>query len=386
MKIIKWVTQYDVVASDEARIYGLSSKDKTDYICSALIKNGWNIEIISAAITGREKGYYRKKNIIISTGITLNQFATFGAKTKMGKALSKMYSVFQLFNYLLFNLKKGETIILSHSLISAMPVLLAKKIKKFVLILDFGEEYNKVKKGNILYQWAEPRLIKCADKFIFGNDLMANLYGIEPENYIVVYGQYINSSNTKKKKKKTTDNKIHLVYAGIISESEKSAFRAIELGRYLDNNYVIHILGEIGKGSEVFFHSCIEKVNKMNNCIVIYEGVKTGNDYIDQMLQYDIGLNLRLIDEKYNNFSFPSKILSYLNVGLRVVSSKINSVMISEVSSLIYYFKENTPNSIVETIRDIDLNEPYDPISKLEKMDKALVNNINYLILSNNSQ
>jgi hypothetical protein len=383
VKKIKWITQYDVIDSNEARICGLSSKNKMDYICSALIKNGWNIEIISPAITSHEKGYYRKKNKIINTRIQLNLFATFGATSKIGKALSKIYAVIQLFNFLVFNLKKGETIILSHSLISATPVYFAKKIKKFNLILDFGEEYCKVKKGNIIYQWVEPKLIKCADKFIFGNDLMGNLYGINPKNYTVVYGQYLNDSIISEKKKNRKDNKIHLVYAGIICESEKSAFRAIELANYLDDNYVLHILGKIEQESEKKFYTCIEKINNCSGCKVIFEGVKMGDEYINQMLQYDIGLNLRAVDEKYIDFAFPSKILSYLNVGLRVVSSRIKCVEASEVSSLLYYFDDNNPSCIAKTIRNIDINEPYNPLIKLDKMDKSLRDNIDSLILGN---
>ena len=57
-----------------------------------------------------------------------------------------------------------------------MPVYLAKKIRKFQLLLDFGEEYNKVKKGNKIYQYFEPNLIQAADKFIFSNDLLTHAY------------------------------------------------------------------------------------------------------------------------------------------------------------------------------------------------------------------
>lgn len=381
-KSIKWITTYDVETNNEGRYYSLSSKNKTDYIIDVMVRNGWNIEIISPSITMHEKGYYRKSQRSINKNIKLTLFNTFGAKSKLGRAMSKIFSATQLFCYLFFKVKRNELIIIGHTLMFAAPVYLAKKIKNFKLILDFGEEYNMVKKGNRIYQWAEPKLIQNTNKFIFGNDFMGDIYGISPINYIVVYGQYQNNIRAKKI---ILDNKIHLVYSGIISESEKSAFKAIELAKYLDKKYTIHILGKIDNLAEEHFYSLIEEVNSINDsCRVIYEGVKNGEEYVKQMIQYDIGLNLRSVDEYYIDFAFPSKVISYLNAGLRVVSSKIKCVEQSDIGILLDYYEDDNPNCISEVIRGIDLQSPFYCSDKLKELDSKLSISIESLIINNN--
>lgn len=367
MKTLKWITWYDTFDSTEERLCGLSSLTLCDYKISLLTRQGYHVDIISPSITQRHWKFYRGKKKILTPNVRLKLFFTFGLTGKVGFFISKLFSTVQLFTYLLFNVKKGETIVVVHSLIFCMPVYLAKKIKKFQLLLDFGEEYNKVKKGNKMYQYFEPKLIKAADKFIFSNDLLSEAYGVDPNKAVVIYGQYI-YHNEEIIKKKLADDKIHIVYAGLISSEDNSVYKAIKLADYLDESYCIHILGEVPESEKKKFYSLVEK--RRDGCQVIYEGVKKGKEFFEVLYQYQIGLNLRDPQAGYIDFAFPSKCLTYLCAGLHVVSSNIKCVRNSEVGNLIHFYRENDLSTIAQTVKEIDLNEKYDPNLQLAMLDQ----------------
>ena len=381
MKRIKYITKYDLDNSKDGRVYNLSTKNLDDYIFSALKKEGWKIDVISPTISGNDSGYYPKQIKHIGDSIKILLFRTFGGKTKLTKSFSKLLSMSDLLIFLLLKAKKDEPIIVRHSLIFTLPVYISKKIKGYKLILNFGEEYNKVRKGNIIYQWLEPKVIKSAEKFIFSNDMMGESYNVEPYNYTVLYGQY--SIDRELKYFNKINDKIHLVYAGIISKEEKSAFRAIELANFLNSNYVIHILGKVEHSSREDFFLEVERANKKNGgCKIIYEGLKSGMEYINEMEKYDIGLNFRDVDAGYIDFAFPSKVLSYLNLGLRVVTSEIKCLKKSQVSDLLYYCNEKNMKQAAEVIKKIDLSNEYNPSTRLKRLDEEFRKSIKCNILS----
>ena len=126
MKTLKWIIQYDTLDSDEERICGLSSLTLCDYKISLLTRQGYRVDIISPSITQKKWKFFSRKTKILNSN--------FGLTGKFGLFVSKMVSMVQLFIYLLLNVKKNETIVVSHSLIFCMPVYLAKKIRKFQLL------------------------------------------------------------------------------------------------------------------------------------------------------------------------------------------------------------------------------------------------------------
>lgn len=377
MKALKWIIQYDTLDSDEERICGLSSLTLCDYKISLLTRQEYRVDIISPSITQKKWKFFSRKTKILNSNVRLILFSTFGLTGKFGLFVSKMVSMVQLFIYLLLNVKKNEIIVVSHSLIFCMPVYLAKKIRKFQLLLDFGEEYNKVKKGNKIYQYFEPKLIKAADKFIFSNNLLTKAYGVERDKAVVIYGQYIRASETNIKDK-IADNRTHVVYAGIISSDEGSVYRAIELANYLDENFCIHILGEVPKHEEKKFYSLIER--SLGGCQVIYEGVKKGKEFFDTLSQYHIGLNLRDSKAEYIDFAFPSKCLTYLSAGIHVVSSDIKCVRKSKVGNLIHFYTKNSLEDVAQTIKQVDLNSEYKPNEQLVALDQEAAEKLALLL------
>jgi len=93
---------------------------------------------------------------------------------------------------------------------------------------------------------------------------------------------------------------------------------------------------------------------------VTYEGVLSGDDYIRFLQRCDIGLSTQNPEAEFNDTSFPSKILSYLSNGLRVVTVKIPVVEMSAIGDLCTYYEKQDPKEIADAIlyagreRDVD--------------------------------
>ena len=79
---------------------------------------------------------------------------------------------------------------------------------------------------------------------------------------------------------------------------------------------------------------------------------------------------------KFNDTSFPSKILSYLANGLQVVTVKIPVVEISGVGDLCTYYEKQNPEDIAEAIvlaskkRNVDCRKRIDELAK--KFEKEI--------------
>ena len=61
----------------------------------------------------------------------------------------------------------------------------------------------------------------------------------------------------------------------------------------------------------------------------------------------------------FNATSFPSKILSYLANGLRVVSIRIPAIEKSDIADKIYFYDKQTPYDIAKAIECVDTTDDY---------------------------
>lgn len=128
-----------------------------DYISSSIVKAGYNVQIISPSWTANTEGWYDKRTSDLRDGITLTLGSTFGARIKIMKLFRIAWSWIWLFFYLVINVKRGEKIIVYHSLMIDFPIYFAKLLKGFKLILEIEEEYCVVIKQPVLFEWLEKR-------------------------------------------------------------------------------------------------------------------------------------------------------------------------------------------------------------------------------------
>lgn len=239
-------------------------------------------------------------------------------------------------------------------------------MRKIELLLDVAEIYSDVGTPKPTLTTAEKCLLSSADKYIFSTELLAER--VKPAApHIVMYGNYKTYNRTLQKKSAET---IHLLYAGIIDSHKAGAFNAIEACSHLTEQYQIHI---IGFGEAEKLQQRISELNSKSACKVFFDGVKNGQDFIEYGQACDIGLSTQNSYGDYVQSSFPSKILTYLSLGLRVVSCEIAGVKQSKIGHLLTYYQEDDPQAIAKAIQSIDLSEDYDSQAVLQKLDADFV-------------
>jgi len=375
MKEIKYIAYYDTLDNKkENRNYVLAATNKMDYIISTLNKVGFKVRVISASATKNKRGY-KGKLIKLDNGNYLKLFRTF----RWGNKLNRIISIFSmrlfLFFYLIINIKKNENVFVYHSLGYISLINLVKKIKKFNLILEIEEIYADVI-GCERARKKEYKLFNQASAFIFPTELLNEKLNKKNKPYVIVYGTY---QTEESRKCRFNDGKIHCVYAGTFDPRKGGAFAAAA-AEFLDERYHIHILGFGTEKDKCDLLKTINEISTKTNCGITFDGLLSGEDYIRFIQSCDIGLSTQTPDADYNDTSFPSKVLSYMANGLRVVSIRIKTLEISELNNFLYYYDKNTPEAIAEAIKNLNINDAYSSREVLEKLDKKFTENVNDLL------
>ncbi|KQL33595.1 glycosyltransferase [Psychrobacillus sp. FJAT-21963] len=376
-KKIKYIGYYDTNAnSREQRGYSIAATNKMNYICNVLNKNGFKVLIVSPSKT-TSNNFYRGKKIKINNDTDLKLFPTFPRGNKLQKLLSHIIGDLMLFWYLITKIRKDETILVYHSLGLRNIVRISKRIKGFKVILEVEEIYQDVVSCSKITKWNEYKTIESADKYIFSTELLNEKVNSTNKTFSILYGTYQEEVDYKFR---FGDNKIHVVYAGTFDPRKGGAYAAVAAAEYLPENYHIHI---IGFGSKIQTKNIQEKIvdeSMKSSATITYDGLLEGDEYIQFLQKCHIGLSTQIPGEKYNETSFPSKILSYMSNGLRVVSARIKVVERATLGEEIYYYDEQNPKSIAEAILSIDLNDSYDSKKIIRKLDNDFVKNIKELL------
>ena len=164
------------------------------------------------------------------------------------------------------------------------------------------------------------------------------------------------------------DGKIHIVYAGTF-DPRKGGATAAAAAEWLPENYHVHILGFGSDEDTELIKKQINETNVKAKATVTYDGLLSGEEYIQFMQKCQIGLSTQNPNAAFNDTSFPSKILSYMANGLRVVTVRIPAIESSAVGQDVYYYDEQTPQAIAEAVMKIDLNDGYDGRKRIEELD-----------------
>lgn len=371
---MKYLCYYDK-NFDEGRNYALAATTKIDYIAKAINELGEDVELISAS-TISSKGHFAKRTEILGSGIKLKLFRAYKWGNVFQKIWATIYFKLAIFFYLLFNVKKGEKIIAYHSLAYMREIKLAKAIKKFNLILEVEEIYGDViNKDNITEN--ELKFFNKADAYIFPTELLNDKVNKNNKPHVINHGTY----NVEKQiSNKFDDGKIHCVYAGTFDVRKGGALFAIKSAKFLSEKYHLHVLGFGNTDDTNLVKKTIEEVNSLGKCTVTFDGLKSGEEYIKFIQSCHIGLSTQNPNAKFNDTSFPSKVLSYMANGLRVVSIKIKALETSGVHELLYYYNEDNPEEIAKAIQSVKVLDNYDSRVKISELDKQFKQDIKKLL------
>jgi len=373
---MKYICYYDIDEREE-RNYVLSAKNKIDYIVKSLENiTDEKIEIISAAST-KGKHYCGSRKEKISEKVSLTLFRTYGRKNKITKLLDFILIRMALFFYLLSHVEKNDKIIVYHSLSYCNAIALAKKIKKFYLICEYEELYSDVS-GNRRQKKKELWFSSLADAFIFPTQLLDSTININHKPSVIVHGTY--QVETNRNVRVFDKEHIHCIYAGTFDPRKGGCAAAATAAMFLPANYHIHIIGFGSKQDTDNIRKLISEISQKSKAKVTYDGLKSGEEYIQFLQSCDIGLSTQNPDATFNATSFPSKILSYLANGLHVVSIRIPAIEKSAVGDMLFYYEQQTPEEIAKAILSVNLQEIYDSREKIQELNIQFRNDLHTML------
>jgi len=255
-------------------------------------------------------------------------------------------------------------------------MMILKKVKNVRIVLELEEIYQDVQKLSAREIKNENKLIELADAFLFPSNLLNSKFNVLNKPFTIIYGTYCVG---KKYPKRFEDGRIHIVYSGTL-DPRKGGALAAAAAEFLDEHYHIHILGFGSKNEKKLLENTIEETRSRSSCVLSFDGELRGEEYTSFLQRCDIGLSTQNPEALFNDTSFPSKILSYLANGLRVVSIKIPAIEETPFSNLIEFYNTNTPEVIAQTIKHIDCSAQYNSREMIRYMDLNFRNDLMKLL------
>lgn len=341
-----------------------SAITKGKYVASALASCSSEVEIVSLAYPtkdSQDEVYYQ-----VSENVICHLFKGKYSNNRIIRYLNhKLYDK-KIRKYLKQNVKKDDIIVVYHSLANMKLVKYIKKNITDKIVYEVEEIYGDVINDEKT-KTKELKAFKNASSYIFSNDYLNSIINTKQLPYVTCYGTYEIPTLYKEA---FNDNLIHCLYAGTLAQN-KGALNAINVAKYLPNNYLIHILGF---GSEKDIADIKNAVNEVNNSYgttkVIYEGLKLNEEYLKFIQKCQIGLCTQNIDADFNTTSFPSKILSYMSNGLEVVGVNIAAIKNSKVGQYIQFYNVPDEKEIANAILNINLNNKTNNVDVVKELDK----------------
>jgi len=358
-----------------------SGLTKMNYILSCLEKCDFDITIFSPAETKDNLiSHYCSHVVSINKKTNLIYIDTFGCPNLIFKILSRLWTFMQIIHYLFFYVKKDDVVLIYHTWMYRWPLRIVLFFRKLNLYFEVEEIFNAAWKNSDKAIRNEISYLKGAKGYILVNDMMKeNLSITKPTT--VCYGSYI-SNNTAISK--ASAEIIHIVYAGVIEGKESDIFLAIDILKYLPKNYCLDILGYGTTENILEMSAEIDNVNvSLSRVAVIYHGCLSGEEYYSFLAKSHIGLCSRVLEDRYSDFTFPSKILVYLGNNLVPVCTPIRALMKSSLNGNIIFSENINAESLAKAILAVDLkkNSEFDQIIK--KLDKQFCSELNDLLKNN---
>jgi len=375
MKRIKFVSYHGCQDEDKRRNNSPAADNKIDYIIEVLNRCGYAVDHISKASSTIDKfipGYVEHAN-----GNTYRFFSSFGKKyNPILRLLTRWFMEIQFFWWCMLNIKRGEQVLVYHSLGYDSAFIKLKKLKGIKIIGEIEEIYQDVTKKSQSTCRNEYKFINNCDKFIFPTQLLDERLNVNKKPSVIIHGLY---SVEKRRNVAFGDDKIHVIYAGTF-DPNKGGGAAAAAAAYLPNNYHVHICGFGNRKEEETIKEIIEETTKHCKAKVTFDGLLKGEDFIQMLQKCTIGLSTQDPNAAFNATSFPSKILTYLSNGLKVVSIRIPAIEKSYVGSMLTFYDDQTPENIATAIISATNKVGESPERLLSMLDEKFGRDIVYLL------
>ena len=365
---IHYICHYDDYKNDRKLLTIPSGVTKINYIKESLKSAGFTVNIVSAA-----EGTFIDKKINKFTTVSIDDKEqiiyplTFGRGNKFLKVISRLLMTLQLICYLVFIVKRKEKVLVYHSL-SLVSLIKFYKIFGGKVFFEVEEIYNAVQRTSDDKISKEISFLKGGKGYILVNDLMQANCGFSTKT-TSCYGIY-RSENTILKK---INDIIHIVYAGVIGSNGSDVFLAIEVAKYLNKNYVLHILGYGSESNIALMKDLIDDHNKICDCKISYDGCLFGKEFLDFLSKCQIGLCTRVLEDRFSDYTFPSKVCVYIANALIPICTPIRCIEESKIKDAVYFSKDNTAEAIASVIFKVDFHRREQYKILLEKLNENFI-------------
>lgn len=378
MKTIYYLGAFRSEHIEERNPQGSMAEDnKMKYIIDTMKDFGYCVIVISI-LTSLKQGFNRRKICKIDSQETHVYLESLDTSKYGISKVAVLLRLFWLFCFLTKNLKKDDTLLVYHSQLFSIPVRLAKKLRGFRFILEIEEIFYMDDRNpkDVRRKGIEEDQIDAADGYLVACRLLAEK--VNPsKDAVIIYGGL---NVPPKYSERFCDGRIHIVYAGGI-DSLRNVSLAVEAMKYLNSNFVLHILGYGDDDKIMLLRQQISQVNLLiNEERVIFHGSLCGKAYDAFLQQCNIGLNLQMIGSSIEGFAFPLKISSYFGRGLNVVSSRLVSVENSPFAEKITFYEENTPCSIASAITLAKNNSYEQQTQHIKVIESAYITDMEHML------
>ena len=223
------------------------------------------------------------------------------------------------------------------------------------------------------------KLLRKMDGFVVLSKEMVERLPINGKPVLV--SPCLAESNLYGEFKKQNNEKIKIVYCGVLSKQYNADFLLDAFSKIQDKRFELLLAG---KGDAV---ELIKEKSRLNNRIH-YLGELSRKDALQLQLNADVLVNPRLPEKTYTSFSFPSKTISYLLSNNPVVCYTFSSFP-NEIKEMVFEPKSITPESLAEAIieasnkkskADFSVLKKYSPDEFINYIDKL------FAIIRNNEE
>lgn len=371
-KRIKYFSYYGCNDPERRRDNSPAADTKVDYIITVLNRCGYAVDHISHASSATPK--YLPASVEQHGNNTLRYFASFGRTKSILRVFNRWFIELQFFIWCLINIKRGEQVLVYHSLGYDSTFIKLKKLKKIRIIGDIEEIYQDVSKQKSSKETSEYHFIDKCDKFLFPNTILNERLNDNNRPYLVCHGIYKANETVAEK---FSDGKIHLLYSGTFDPVKGGAVASIRMAEFLPENYHLHITGF---GDDTAVLSELKRIKTFAKCDITYHGYLDNESFVHLMQSCSIGLCTQDPTSLLNLTSFPSKILNYMANGLVVLSGRNRAIEESSISDVIYYYDEQSPKAMVDAVLRINNIDSNIGRNRLNELDRHFMDGLEELI------
>ena len=339
---------------------------KMTYIIESMKNTGFDVEVLSFSAPEDRSVLFRKNPgyDITRNGTRVVFFDSYTSKFRILRVIGRWLSWLKVKCYLRQHCLNDECRIVIYHSLGLLKVINFLHRKKKSFVLEMEEIYADVT-GESRIRNRELAAAQKASGYIFPTQLLSEIVNPNGKPEVIIHGTYAVEPDRgcnifDQSLQEHSGRMIHCVYAGTLDPRKGGAVAAAAAAEFLPENYHIHILG-FGSDLEIQnMKDLISDIASRSKAKVSYDGLLSGEDYIRFTQSCDIGLSTQNPDAAFNATSFPSKILSYMANGLRVVSIRIPAIEQSAVGDALFYYDRQTSEEIAKAILSVDICEEYD--------------------------